>query len=135
MNQSISRKKTRLQSSAAGLRGTAKINFLSKKFSVAVAHGHRKKMSHGDRKPQYDSKSSLKNGRMGVRFCCSGAKSTSIHLIKGPSMCPKSEGATKKIRPRMRNPRDHDPIGAVSRVSWTGVFLASEGGHPERNFH
>jgi hypothetical protein len=80
-----------------------------------------------------------KTGRIGLRFSCSGAKSTPIHLIKGPSVCPKSEGTTRQIRPRIRNPafppRDHRPIGAVSRLSWTRVFLPSDGGDPERNFH
>jgi hypothetical protein len=80
-----------------------------------------------------------KTGRIGRRFSCSGAKSTSIQLIKGPSVCPKSKGATRKIRPRIRNPafqlRHRRPIGAVSRVSWTGAFLPLDEGDPERNFH
>jgi hypothetical protein len=42
-------------------------------------------------------------------------------------VCPKSQGATRKIRPRTRNsafhPRDHDPIGAVSRVLGREFFF------------
>jgi hypothetical protein len=105
-------KKTRLQSTAAGL---ARLALSFTKF------------------PQKPGASALDS------HC--GAKLRSIHLIKDPPVCPKSQGAKRKIRPRMRSPAFHlrhqRPIGAVSQVSWTAVFLCfpSDEGHPERNSH
>jgi hypothetical protein len=86
-----------------------------------------------------NSKVVSKHEVINVRSSCGVAEATSIQLIKDPSSCSKSQGGTRKIRPRMRNDafyhRNRRSIGAVSRVSWTGLCLPCDESCSERKPH